>query len=132
MLAQSLRPLLEELSGTKLRWLLLNDDVTASTVALYPSGSWRTRHLRLRSRAVQELIETEQLELYHVPGRVMTADALTKTSTYPKVCELRGYLGYEGFEPPALKPKSSTPSPPKCFCCVRHIQWQRRLMDMKR
>ena len=113
VLAQSLRPLLEELSGHKLRWLLLNDNVAASTVILYPSGSWRTRHLRLRSRAVQELVDTEQLALFHVPGRVMTADVLTKTLPYSKLCELMGYLGYEGFRPPEPRNRVSGRSPPK-------------------
>ena len=113
VLAQSLKPLLEELSGSKLRWLLLNDHVAASTVILYPSGSWRTRHLRPRSRAVQELVGMEQQELHHVPGRVMIADILTKTLAYPKICELVGYLGYEGFKPPAHRAKSSVSTPPE-------------------
>ena len=113
VLAQSFKPLLEELSGSKLRWLLLNDNVAASTVILYPSGSWRTRHLRLRSRAVQELVDMEQLELHHVPGRVMIADILTKTLAYPKICELMSYLGYEGFKPPGHRAKSSVSTPPK-------------------
>ena len=113
VLAQSLRPILEELSGTKLRWLLLTDNVAASTVILYPSGSWRTRHLRLRSRAVQELVDTEQLALYHIPGRVMVADLLTKTLPYAKLCELMSYLGYEGFKPPEPKFRTSAKTPPK-------------------
>ena len=70
--------------------------MAASTVILYPAGSWRTRHLRLRSRVVQELVDSEHLSLHHIPGKVMTADILTKTLPYQKGCELMGYLGYVG------------------------------------
>ena len=113
VLAQSLRPLLEELSGSKLRWILLNDNVAASTVILYPAGSWRTRHLRLRSRAVQELVDSEHLSLHHIPGKVMTADILTKTLPYQKGCELMGYLGYVGFKSFTPKTKVSIRAVPK-------------------
>ena len=113
VLAQALKPLLQELSGADLRWLWLNDNVAASTVILYPSGSWRARHLRLRSKAVQELVDTEQLGLYHIPGRVMTADILTKTLAYSKIVELMGYLGYEGFKPPMTRGQRSSKTPPK-------------------
>ena len=113
VLAQSLRPLLEEFSGSKLRWILLNNNVAASTVVLYPAGSWRTCHLRLRSRAVQELVDSEHLSLHHIPGKVMTADILTKTLPYQKACELMGYLGYVGFKSLIPKTKVSIRAMPK-------------------
>ena len=133
VLAQAIRPLLEELTGSTLRWLLFNDNVAASTVILYPSGSWRTRHLRLRSRAIQKLIDLGELSLYHIPGRVMTADALTKTLTYTKISELLGYLGYVGFKPLTTKTRSSAKTPPKllllCAAAVSTAKAERDFVE---
>ena len=49
-LSQSIIPLWQEL-------------IESASVLLYPAGSWRTRHLRLRCRAYQEMIEEERLTL---------------------------------------------------------------------
>ena len=92
-LSQAIIPLWQELVETPVKWVAITDSVSAAAVLLYPSGSWRTRHLRLRCRAYQELIEEEVLTLAHVKGQFQVADLLTKALGPPRVRQLLDYLG---------------------------------------
>ena len=92
-LSQSIIPLWQELVELEPRWVVITDSVSAASVLLYPAGSWRTRHLRLRCRAYQEMIEEEQLTLAHVKGQYQVADLLTKALSPPRVSQLLEYLG---------------------------------------
>ena len=84
-LSQAVLPLWREMLGIPVRWVTITDSVSAAAVLLYPSGSWRTRHLRLRCRAFQEYIEQELLTLAHVKGQFQVADFLTKALAPPRV-----------------------------------------------
>ena len=93
-LSQAILPLWQELTETATRWVAITDSVSAAAVLLYPAGSWRTRHLSLRCRAYQELIEDEVLtSLAHVKGQHQLADLLTKALSPPRVKQLLDYLG---------------------------------------
>ena len=70
-----------ELLDQDVCWSLYNDSVACSAILSYPSGSWRTRPLRLRSKALQEMISDDLLHIHHIPGKYMTADLLTKPLT---------------------------------------------------
>ena len=94
-LAQALRPWIEELLEMECDWLLLNDSVACSSILSYPSGSWRTRHLRLRSKALQEMISDDILSIHHIPGRYMSANLLTKPLSPSRVWELWEYSGFD-------------------------------------
>ena len=94
-LTQVLQPLISELMGQEPCWLLYNDSIACSSILSYPSGSWRTRHLRLRSKALQEMISDELLGIHHVPGKYMTADLLTKPLSPPRILELWTYAGLD-------------------------------------
>ncbi|CAE7344119.1 unnamed protein product [Symbiodinium sp. KB8] len=58
--------------------LQLYSDSTAALAIANGSGSWRTRHLRLRSAWVAELIENQDIMVHHCIGEVQPADLLTK------------------------------------------------------
>ena len=92
-LSQAIIPLWRELVEVETKWVVITDSVSAASVLLYPSGSWRTRHLRLRCRVYQELIEEEVLTLAHVKGQYQVADLLTKALSPQKIKQLLDYLG---------------------------------------
>ena len=91
-LSQAVIPLWREMLGVPTRWVTITDSVSAAAVLLYPAGSWRTRHLRLRCRVFQEYIEQELLVLAHVKGQFQLADLLTKALTPPRIKQLLHYL----------------------------------------
>ena len=93
-LAQALRPLVEELSGHESTWTLINDNIARSNFIL-SSGSWRSRHFRLRSKALQEMISEEVMTVHHIQGRFMLADLLTKPLAPSRVLELLDIMGFD-------------------------------------
>ncbi|CAE7330401.1 unnamed protein product, partial [Symbiodinium sp. CCMP2456] len=58
--------------------LQLYSDSTSALAIANGSGSWRTRHLRLRSAWVSELIASQAITVHHCIGEVQPADLLTK------------------------------------------------------
>ena len=96
-LTRALRPLIEEMLGQVVTWHLLNDSVSCSAVLAFPGGSWRTKHLRLRARAIRESLDAEELTLSHIPGRYMLADLLTKPLSSARIRELLGYMACQGL-----------------------------------
>ena len=94
-LTQALRPLVEELLGRETTWILLNDNIACNAILSYPAGSWRSRHLRLRSKALQEMISEEIMSVYHIPGRFMVGDLLTKPLATTRVLELLEFMSCE-------------------------------------
>ena len=100
-LTQALLPLWSESLGSKPAWYAYTDSVACAAVLIYPSGNWRTKHLRLRSKVYQELVEAEELVIAHVPGRFQLADALTKALTRVRMLELLKFAGWINLEPQA-------------------------------
>ena len=94
-LTQAVQPLVEELLGKNCSWILCNDSVACSAILSYPSGSWRTRHLRLRSKALQELVSDDMLSIHHMPGKYMSADLLTKPLSPARIWELWDYSNFD-------------------------------------
>ena len=105
-LSQAVIPLWREMLGVQTKWVTITDSVSAAAVLLYPAGSWRTRHLRLRCRVFQEYIEQELLVLAHVKGQFQLADLLTKALTPPRIKQLLEYLDAD------LGESSERPKPP--------------------
>ncbi|CAE7038253.1 RE1 [Symbiodinium sp. CCMP2592] len=78
VLGRATKGLLDELTGRDLRMNLLVDNAAAVTLLASLSGSWRTRHLRLRSNWLRELIQNKAVNLRHQPGEGQRADIGTK------------------------------------------------------
>ena len=64
-----------------------SDSVSALTISA-GNGSWRTRHLRLKSAWLQEMIAGGAMEGYHVPGLVQPAGLLAKALAGQRIREL--------------------------------------------
>ena len=94
-LGQALEPLIAELTGFDLRVGLFSDNVACAAILTFPGGSWRTRHLRLRSHAIRERVDEGSLEVMHVPGPYMLGDCLTKTLPLNRLFGLLQYMGCE-------------------------------------
>ena len=55
-------------------------------LVLNPNGPWKSRHLRLRSRALHEAVQQEVWKLKHMAGVELAADFLTKPITVGTTC----------------------------------------------
>ena len=99
VLAQALKPLVEELVGASITWTLFKDNVARNSALSYPASGWRTRHLRIRS-AEWELISDDQVLLHHVPGPFMLGDLLTKGLAPLRAKELLTLMGCDLLEDP--------------------------------
>ena len=113
-LTRALRPLIEEVLGQSVPWHLLNDSVSCSSVLAFPGGSWRTKHLRLRARAIRESLDAEELTLSHIPGRYMLADLLTKPLSSVRIRELLGFMACQGLSSDASGVNTTAKKTAKC------------------
>ena len=93
-LARALSPIWIELCKVRVQWSLNVDNSACVQLLLFPSGAWRTRHLRLRAHHFREAIDGEALLVQHVPGSEMLSDLLTKFLSESRVETLMKLLGY--------------------------------------
>ena len=54
--------------------ILLVDNKAATLILIQESGSWRTRHLRVRASSLKQRINKGTQKVIHVPGRSTLAD----------------------------------------------------------
>ena len=71
----------------------LRTDSTSSLAIQTGSGSWRTRHLRIKAQWIAERVNLGELEIQHCPGEVQVADALTKGLTSARLRDLAKLMG---------------------------------------
>ncbi|CAE6952631.1 Papst2 [Symbiodinium sp. CCMP2592] len=64
-----------------------SDSIPALTISA-GNGSWRTRHLRLKSAWLQEMITAGAINGFHVPGLIQPADLLTKALASQRIRDL--------------------------------------------
>eukprot|EP00435_Cladocopium_sp_Y103_P057146 s1091_g19.t1 len=57
---------------------MFSDSTAGISIALGTTGSWRTRHLRIRAQGLHEAIERGETTLEHQSGKVLVADGMTK------------------------------------------------------
>ncbi len=73
-----------KVTGYDVKKHLLGDSKSALTAATAESGSWRTRHLRLRASALRQALQTSAesgWEAKHLKGERLVADGFTKSLT---------------------------------------------------
>ena len=70
--------LVEELEESPAELRLYSDSSAALAIVNGSSGSWRTRHLRIRAAALTEAVQQGAIQLQHVPGQSLVADGFTK------------------------------------------------------
>ena len=69
---------MEELEESPAELRLYSDSSAALAIVNGSSGSWRTRHLRIRAAALTEAVQQGAIQLQHVPGQSLVADGFTK------------------------------------------------------
>ena len=99
VLAQSLEALLSELEGSSVSKHLRVDN-TAALVLAEGGGSQRTRHLRVRSAFIRDMLEKQEIQVSHCPGDIQLADCLTKALMRTRLSELCKLLGLGPPNPP--------------------------------
>ena len=85
--------LLQEL-GFSTSKQLYGDSKSGIAVVANECGPWRTRHLRLRSSKLRELIQNpeEPWSIRHLSGQLLVADGLTKGLVYQAFEKFKGQL----------------------------------------
>ena len=69
--------------------LLLVDNKAATMILVQESGSWRTRHLRVRASSLKQRINSGFQKVIHVAGRSTLADLNTKSHPHSRLAALR-------------------------------------------
>ena len=85
--------LLQELGYTTSKQLY-GDSKSGIAVIASECGPWRTRHLRLRSSKLRELVQSpdQPWTIRHMPGQMLIADGFTKVLVYQAFEKFRGQL----------------------------------------
>ena len=73
--------------------LILKTDSTSSMAIQHGSGSWRTRHLRIKAAWIAEKVERSEITIEHCAGEVQIADALTKPLASARLQQLSMMMG---------------------------------------
>ena len=98
VLAQSTEAMLQDvvpITASKLPYV----DNLAAIALSEGAGSQRTRHLRVRSNFMKEMIINGELTVEHVPGEYRLADLLTKVLPGPRHHALAWQIGLGGDPP---------------------------------
>ena len=88
LLGLSVREVIQEILRKPMMINLFIDNQAAVTLVTASSGSWRTRHLKLRSHWMKERIQSNEVRVQHVSGAYQRADLGTKPFTRTRLKEL--------------------------------------------
>ena len=102
LLMENIGCLLDEICGTKVARQLFVDNASAVSMMQGGPGSWRTRHLKVRSSKIRELVETQELVVKHVNGTEQLADLATKMHPKIRLWELLSMWNFEGLPGDAM------------------------------
>lgn len=76
-----------------LKRILWTDSQSAMAIMSSEGGSWRTRHLRLKSAHARARLQTGEWSIRHLPGERMISDIGTKPLTSPRIIALKKEMG---------------------------------------
>ena len=110
-MGRSLRPFIEALcqhQKIQCRANLYTDNSAALQLCTLDSGSWGTRHLRLRGNMIRQALDTGEWGASHLEGVYMPADIGTKPVGPTRFDDLVGLLG---LHCPHMEPRTQPPNP---------------------
>ena len=87
--------MVQEISGSRYGKVIRIDNHAAVNLLTEPSGSWRTRHLRLRASHMRWRLGRSDWLVQAVPGAQQLADIGTKVMTAPKLLEMRRMMNVQ-------------------------------------
>ena len=88
ILGMASKGLLEELMGKFIPLYLHVDNMAACALLTTSTGSWRTRHLKMRSNWLKEKVNSSEVRVRHEPGETQRADIGTKPFTRERLRQL--------------------------------------------
>ena len=86
-------------------------DSTSALALSEGSGSWRTRHLRVKAEWLCEKLNEGEFAVHHCEGRVQLADLLTKAMPWSRIRELLLLWGFNICEEPDGNGRRVRPMP---------------------
>ena len=98
LLLESTMAMVQELLPSTLPPKMYIDNQAAGDILNGSSGSWRTRHLRIRHSYVLDKIKHQQLLVEHIPGEDQPADLPTKMHSKARLMHLLGVWGMVGLD----------------------------------
>ena len=99
VLLESVGVLLDEIIGYRVHRLLRVDNSAATAMLLGGAGSWRTRHLKVRSGYLREQVARGFMQVEYTEGRFQLADLATKMHPRARLLDLLSQWGFEGMTP---------------------------------
>ena len=97
VLIENVGALLDELANKRIHRLLKVDNASAVSMLGGGPGSWRTRHLKVRSAYLLERIQEKWLDVEHVEGTFQRADLSTKMHSKIRLWALLKMWRFEGL-----------------------------------
>ena len=94
VLMESIGSVLDEIIGNKARRVLRVDNSSALAMVQGGQGSWRTRHLKVRSAKVRDMVQCGELNVEHITGDRQVADLATKMHPKMRLWELLLLWGF--------------------------------------
>ena len=85
--------MINELTGGGYGKVVKIDNQAACSLLAEASGSWRTRHLRLRASHLRWRLTRADWVTEAIPGELQVADIGTKVMTAPKLSQMRQMIG---------------------------------------
>ena len=102
VLLDSIGCLLDEILGYRVGRVLRVDNSSATSMLLGGAGSWRTRHLKVRSGYLREQVASGLIEVQLTEGRWQLADLATKMHPRTRLLDLLRQLSFEGLTQEAV------------------------------
>ena len=96
LLLEHVGVLLDELCGERIKRTPRVDSTSAVAMLTGGAGSWRTRHLKVRSAYVREQVASGALDVQHVEGTLRLADLATKLHPQGRLLELLRLWSFQG------------------------------------
>ena len=93
---ESVDALLEDFGERPSRRVIYVDNAAAITLATSEGGSWKTRHLKVRHRALRQRVEQGWVDVMFCPGDQQLADGLTKLLASQRMNMLMEFWGLVG------------------------------------
>ena len=101
VLLENTAVLLDELLQTRVRRTLCVDNTAATAMIQGGPGSWRTRHLKVRSSYLIQRVHDQELHVEHVDGIKQRADLSTKCHSKARLYTLLKLWRFERLPPEA-------------------------------
>ena len=98
LLLESTMAMVQELLPESLPPRMYIDNQAAGNILNGSSGSWRTRHLRIRHSYVLDRVKAGQVLVEHIAGEDQPADLPTKMHSKARLLHLLGVWGMVGLE----------------------------------